>query len=295
MELWPKCAVQMSLDGIVAVESDMLSEAQSHVRQFMGIFRLLTIHCLSERWVLEKLSYLVAVRSSELPATSAAGRVTVPEKDGIRHSLITLAKDLALYRSSMASEDCGGRHEYYSFFKQLRQAFDIAALKRELREDLHDTLAVLESAWMTERRAQDALERYWKKKTSKIEKRTELNLKERERRLDITIYTISAIVTPFVIIGSLFGMNNADTPRYVPWGYTLLGCTVVSVLLLVIIWVNFYRTGPRSFALAEEKLHYQRLHLGLLVPATDALDKSMDIGPRDNFDNGGDEDDDDFE
>ncbi len=270
-ELWPKCFVEISLGGILAVEPDLIPPRQSHLKQFMSIFELLTVHCLSERWVLTKLLYLVAV-SPDITVTKS--RI---ETDCLRRSVMTLAKDLALYNSSMASADCGGRHEYYSFFKQLRQSFSIEVLKQELHEVLHDTLAVVKSTWLQARRADHALELYWKNKVIKNDRNLELNCLQRQHRLDITFYTITAAVTPFIVVASVFGMNNIDTPRQVPWGYCLLASGMFAVVLLIIVWINLNRTGPQMRALAEEKLHHRKLHLGLLVPVDDALNEEKTL------------------
>ncbi len=53
-------------------------------------------------------------------------------------------------------------HTYTQHTQHLRRVFDIAQLKDELREDLHDTLAVTESDWVEERRGHQQRERFWK-------------------------------------------------------------------------------------------------------------------------------------
>ena len=170
-------------------------------RQFMGIYGLLTLQCLSERTTLEKLSHLAAMQSQKLPLPGSIAKISLGEKNTLRRELMSLAIMLARYRSSMASDDCGGRPEFRRFFRELRRTYDIAGLKEELRDDLRDTLAMVENDWMEERRIEKKEESLHKKRIGKIERKTESIMDEQKNRFEVLLYSISVIVLPFLVVG----------------------------------------------------------------------------------------------
>ena len=249
--------VGLSREGVFGVEWAVTTSRgmgqQRFMKLFMGVYAMLTTHCLSERVTLEKLSYMAALQSQNLPDPGTSQSRNLSEKDAIRRELMALATMLVRYRSSMASDDCGGRSEFREYFQNLRLVFNIAALKSELREELQDTLSIVESDWLEEKRNEKNLELLWKLKKETISKR-KLDIQLRRKRVfDVLYSAFTALGLPFLLISGLWGMNNDDLPREVSWGYLMLGCGVVSIVLFFVIYVNFNRGRPELLALSREE------------------------------------------
>ncbi len=192
--------IATSREGLIGVEWGM--SKRTFIKQFVGIYCVLTLHCLSERVTLEKLSYLAALESQNLPAPGS--NRSLAEKDVIRRKLMSLATLLVRYRSAMASDDCGGRSEFREYFQTLRQVFSVAALKDELREELQDTLAIVESDWMEEKRNEKNSELLWKLKKDEISKRKEDITTRQKRVFDIIYSAFSALGLPFILIANIW-------------------------------------------------------------------------------------------
>jgi hypothetical protein len=113
LQLRANASIAIARDGRFGLEWGSVLK-KTFVKQFLGVFCVLTLHCLSERATLEKLSYLSALESQNLPAPGA--NRTLKDKDKARRKLLSLATMLVRYRSSMASDDCGGRSEFRLYF-----------------------------------------------------------------------------------------------------------------------------------------------------------------------------------
>jgi hypothetical protein len=137
--------------------------------------------------------------------------------------------------------------------QELRSVFGIAALKIELREELQDTLAIVESDWMEEKRNEKNSELLWKLKKDGISKRKEEILAWQKRVFDVIYSAFSALGLPFILIANIWSMNNSDLPRQVSWAYLMLGCGLVSVILFFLIYISFNRGRPELMALREEE------------------------------------------
>lgn len=244
--------IGIAREGVVGIEWESTGK-KTFVKQFMGIFGVLTLHCLSERATLEKLSYLAALQTQNLPTPGVRGTKSLAEKEGIRRELMALATMLVRYRSSMASDDCGGRSEFREYFQELRQVYSVAALKNELREELQDTLAIVESDWMEEKREAKNRELVWKLKKDEISKRRDEIRERRKRVFDVLYSAFSALGLPFLLIANVWSMNNYDLPRSVSWAYLMIGCGLCSVVLFFIIYFNFNVGRPQMHALAKEE------------------------------------------
>ncbi len=192
--------IATSREGLFGVEWG--TPKKTFLKQFVGIFCVLTLHCLSERVTLEKLSYLAALESQNLP-TPGSNR-SLAEKDLIRRKLMSLATLLVRYRSAMASDDCGGRSEFRDYFQTLRQVFNVAPLKDELREELQDTLAIVESDWMEEKRNEKNSELLWKLKKEEISKRKEDITNHQKRIFDVIYSAFSALGLPFILVSNIW-------------------------------------------------------------------------------------------
>lgn len=98
------------------------------------------------------------------------------------------------YTLQMSSDDCGGLSEYLEFFSSLRkvcthtfaslisQIFRIKEQRAELRDEIQDVLALVESSYLEEQRkdmvktaqikaAQKKLERYRDKRRERLQRR----------------------------------------------------------------------------------------------------------------------------
>lgn len=124
IQLRANAVIAVSRDGRFGLEWGS-SLKRTFVKQFLGVFCVLTLHCLSERTTLEKLSYLSALESQNLPAPGVSAGRTMSDKDKARRRLLALATMLVKYRSSMASDDCGGRSEFRLYFLVRKKVFYI--------------------------------------------------------------------------------------------------------------------------------------------------------------------------
>ncbi len=257
--LRPTCVVELSLEEVLGLEWGPRGVQKQFRKQFLGVFAVLAQHCLSERVTLEKLSYLAALLSRRLPTPGVAQQMKASEKEEVRGELMSLAMMLARYRASMAGDDCGGRAEMHEFFLEIRKAYDVGLLKSELRSDLRDTLAMVENDRVDERELDVRREKLYKKRQQRLEERKEGITDLQKRHLEILVYSIAALATPFLVLGAVFGMNNSDTPVYVPWGYLLLGGGVVSIAVFLVIMVTFQTGQPEMEALLEEEREFREL------------------------------------
>jgi hypothetical protein len=294
MHLRANAMIAVARDGRFGLEWGTALK-RTFVKQFLGVFCVLTLHCLSERTTLEKLSYLSAIESQNLPAPGMVAGRTMSDKDKARRRLLGLATMLVRYRSSMASDDCGGRSEFRLYFmvsssclllawvssccfsQELRSVFGIAGLKIELREELQDTLAIVESDWMEEKRNEKNSELLWKLKKDALSKRKEEILAWQKRVFDVIYSAFSALGLPFIIIANIWSMNNSDLPREVSWAYLMLGCGLVSVVLFFLIYITFNRGRPELKSLREEE---QALNSIRLEKFTDVVsDEAEQVQP----------------
>jgi hypothetical protein len=246
------CVVELSLEEVLGLEWGGRSQRKHFMKHFMVGFAVLAQHCLSERITLEKLSYLTALLSRKLPTPDVSRPLTAAAKEEVRAELMSLAMMLARYRASMASDDCGGRADFRDFFQEIRKAYDVGLLKNELRGDLRDTLAMVESDRVDEREIDSRRERLYKKRQQRLEVRKDRIRDAQKNNFEILIYASAALAAPFLVVCAVFGMNNYDVPAYVPWGYVLLGCGVVSIAMVLVIIVNFNRGRPALEVLREE-------------------------------------------
>ena len=267
--LWlrPNAVASLALEDIFGFCWGSSASRKLFVKQFMGILAVLTRHCLAERATLERLSYLAALQAPQLPR-----QASLAEKDAAHRALHSLALMLARYRASMASDDCGGRPEFRDFFQGVREAYDVSVLKSELREDLRDTLRLVENDRIVERKQTTRLEQRFKQKSNKLEDRKQYIRDVQQRYLEVLIYALTAVFTPFFVLAAIFGMNNDSVPTDVSWGYLVLGCGVAAIFLFLLSVLNFIRRRPQLNAVKEEvhliqelkilDRHQQALHEG---------------------------------
>lgn len=147
--------IALSQEGVLAVEWDGSTELSD---LFLGPFLILSMHVMSERDLLVKLSVLAAISSKNMGDSHS-----VMEKQNLRREMMRLVrvwqffkscfffqlvflskKTLVKYNLEMNSDQCGGRKVFRIFFSKLRQIFRVADMRLELREGLQDTFSVSE-------------------------------------------------------------------------------------------------------------------------------------------------------
>jgi hypothetical protein len=244
------CVLSVAAGGAVGIEWGGLSPMRSFSSQFFGPFLLLKRHCLSERVALEKLSYLAALHSQGLSRSSDLGRA---ESQKVRFELTRLTSLLVHYRTSMASDDCGGSAEARKQFKMLRQVHGIAALKQNLFEQLQD----VEYIMSCEMHEEDKLER--QKELSMLIYKEGLEQKQKALLqgpkvvFDVFFFAFSAIVFPLVLLATMWGSNQNDLPRGVSWGWLLVGSAFGSIVLLLLFLFIYLRMFPRLKQLEQSR------------------------------------------
>ena len=242
--------VSVSSTGAVCIEE---GGSSAHRLLWQGQWLALRRHCLAELTTLEKLLHLTAVHSQGL-ATGTRAHPLVQEQ------LMNLSSKLVQYRSSMASEDCGGPSEARLFFKMTRQGLQIGSLKEELFEQLQDVEYVLSVEHNEDLKIARAKEQAWRVKEDAAELR-QLQIEESPKMtFDVLFFAFSAVVFPFVLFATLFGSNQADLPVHVSWGALLIAAAVLSALSLVGYAVIYYRS--RKVLQRLEKQQKQHLDAG---------------------------------
>ena len=244
------CVLSVAAGGAVGIEWGGVSPMQSFSNQFFGLFLLLKRHCLSERVALEKLGFLAALHSQGLSRTTDLGRA---ESQKARFELTRLTSLLVHYRTSMASEDCGGSAVARKQFKMLRQVHGIAGLKQNLFEQLQDVEYILSC----EMHEEDQLERQRELSLlihkEGLEQRQKALLQGPKIVFDVFFFAFSAVVFPIVLIATMFGSNQDDLPRETSWAGLLIGAAIVAALLLLLFLFIYLRQLPRLKTLEQDR------------------------------------------
>ncbi len=273
-------AVGLAREGIVGLVWNSRTSS-SFQKRFFGIYMALALHCLSERVTLEKLSYLEALSSQFLPSATGTderimGDSKKSRKEEAREEIVALATSLVRYRTCMATDDCGGRPEYGEFFQVLRALYSIAELKKELGEEVHDMLAIVNGDWNEERRRNKKKEMVWKIKRDELSKlisRTKDNTKVLS---DVTSNAILGVTFPMMLGINLFSMNVLTLPFDFPWATVIIvsGC-FSGFMLLVFLGVYYYFQRSLT-ALKKEKEELNREWHNRLRNTTESIEQAED-------------------
>lgn len=183
LRLYPHSVLGMAREGVFGLCWGEIEEHRTFQHQFHNALYVLSLHALSERITLERLSYLEALRSQSLPsqyvspialaAASVSPAVVLDQsylnaKDKARNDIARLSNMLVRYRSCMASDDCGGRPEYNEYFVILRQLYSVPELKEEIGEELQDMLSVVHRDYIEEYQRAKSLQEEWEMKRDEI-------------------------------------------------------------------------------------------------------------------------------
>lgn len=153
------CWFSFSREGIVGLEymkKDETSTGPSFMQSFAPLSFVLTVHCLSERLTLEKLSYLTALRSQSLDIVLEG-----MDRQLIQRRLQAVNSMLVRYRASMSTDDCGGPIEARKYFRVMRFSQSIIKVKATLQQQLMDADFVLRSEANEERQKDLESEQRW--------------------------------------------------------------------------------------------------------------------------------------
>ena len=239
--------VSSASTGSVCIET---GGATSHRATWEGQWLVLRRHQLAELATVERLLYLTAIHSQELSRAAGA-------HPAVREELTRLSAELLHYRSTMASEDCGGPAEARLFFKMTRRSLQISELKQELYDQLQDVEFVLDAEHKEALKISRTQEQKWRVKKDGVRSRRREMEERPKRAFDVMFFSFSAIVFPFVLLATIFGSNQDDLPRYVSWLSLVIAASVLSGLLLVTFALVYYQSR-RTLQQLREK---QKQHL----------------------------------
>ena len=244
--------VGLSREGVFGLVWDVRNK-KTFFKQFFGIFKLLSLHCLSERVTLEKLLFLAALQSQNLPGSGASGKLDLRKKEMNRREIVDLAVMLVKYRSCMSSEDCGGRPLLGEYFHILRHLYAISNLKRELGESVQDMLAIVNRDWNEERQKAKRKEVYWKLKRDEIAKQLSTATSKLQMKFDIASNGFIGVTFPMVLFINLFAMNVNNTPTYTSWAGVTVAGILVGIIFVGIFVVIYLRGKAQVDAVTQEK------------------------------------------
>eukprot|EP01112_Ceratiomyxa_fruticulosa_P003287 TRINITY_DN13656_c0_g2_i1.p1 TRINITY_DN13656_c0_g2~~TRINITY_DN13656_c0_g2_i1.p1 ORF type:complete len:338 (-),score=72.33 TRINITY_DN13656_c0_g2_i1:133-1083(-) len=224
-------------------------------KKFQGIYLILSLHAFGERSVLEELSTLAAFQADNMKLEAGTGvgmrGVDMDSIQKSRNEMKELATLVARFTISMSSDDCGGPSEYSEFFTTLRRVFGIPTKRAELREELQDTLALLESSYLEERRRLKVEEQREEKADRERIRKIRLMKESHKHKYDTMFSAISSLTIPAVLLSSLFGMNISGLPDIKFWQMLIL-IGVISLIALVVQLICF--KGMDKFEPLEETL-----------------------------------------
>lgn len=246
--------LQVRADFVVCITREGVSSfawgESNNYEQVLKIQSVLVAHCLTERFTLEKLSYLAALKSQQLVI---AGNEEFTVHD-LRRKVAALAIKVVRYCNSMVPDDCGGSiSEHQEFFTLLRSVFRIKELKKELCEQVQDMLAIIDKHWLNEEMEAT------KKALSRTLQRDNLykQLQAAEKRatlvMDVASNLVVGVSLPMVLGINFFSMNNFDAPLWVPWKAVVIASAVVSIVIVGGLGLLFFRYRQRLLPLAVEK------------------------------------------
>jgi hypothetical protein len=199
-------------------------------KKFQGIYLILSIHAHGERAVLEELSTLAASYADFIQLDMESS--SMKEIESSRAQMKELATLVARFTISMSSDDCGGQSEYSEFFSTIRQTFGIPHQRAELREELQDTFALLESGFLEERRRVKMEEQKEQRMEKERARKEKVNKEAGKHRYETLLSTLSSVTIPAVLISSIFGMN-LDVPQMEFW-VVIMVMVSISIVVLVL-------------------------------------------------------------
>jgi hypothetical protein len=273
--------VSMSREGVFGLVWDAEREG-SFFDHFMGLYLTLTLHALSERVTLEKLSYLEALYSQHLPAHEDGKRAAREHIELARASVLSLASLLVRYSSCMASGECGGRPEHGEFLSILRRLYRLVELKQELGEEVQDMLEIVNREWDEARRRSKKKEHLWDLRHGEISRQISRTRDSATLMSDVVSNSLLGVTFPLTLAINLFSMNLDTLPREFPWSWVLIisGAFSGGMVLLFLGVFFFYRNKLAAVKAEKVKLLQERSER-LRLAAGSIDDDEQDVRPDD--------------
>jgi len=136
----------------------------------------------------------------------------------------------------------GGLSEYLEYFSALRKIFRIKDQRNELREEIQDVLALVESSYLDEQRRADFETAEIKAAQKRLERYREKREERDQDRFENFAAILLSLTLPLSVISALFGMNLRDFPVHTPF-WVLVGIGVSIGLGLIISFFLYPRTS----------------------------------------------------
>eukprot|EP01125_Pyxidicula_operculata_P017420 TRINITY_DN6104_c0_g1_i1.p1 TRINITY_DN6104_c0_g1~~TRINITY_DN6104_c0_g1_i1.p1 ORF type:complete len:582 (+),score=120.97 TRINITY_DN6104_c0_g1_i1:389-2134(+) len=209
-------------------------EVQKWYKVFLGIYLLLAVHVQGEKAILLELSNMSSNSAELLKIIAKKGENSLGDIVKIRNDLFSMAVMMTRYTIQMGSHDCGGLSDYVEFFSSLRSIFRIRQRRHELRADIQDVLALVESSYLEEQRKYTEVERILAQDDKRVKYEIEKKKFQHQSRFERWVGVVSIMFLPIVVISGIMGMNLDDIPHDLPFYPTLGVIFGVSILLLVI-------------------------------------------------------------
>eukprot|EP01124_Arcella_intermedia_P009415 TRINITY_DN1613_c0_g1_i7.p1 TRINITY_DN1613_c0_g1~~TRINITY_DN1613_c0_g1_i7.p1 ORF type:complete len:659 (+),score=110.64 TRINITY_DN1613_c0_g1_i7:27-2003(+) len=228
-------------------------EVRKWHKVFLGIYLILAIQIQGEKSMLLELSNLSAHAGSllkqKLEQISEKRDEILPEVAKLRTQLASLAVLMTQYTLQMSSDDCGGKSEYIEFFTAQRNIMGIRSQRNELREEIQDVLALVESSYREEQRKFSTLVYNFRKSEKKSSKARDQEIFSSRSSYQTMTALISIFALPPIILGGLFGMNLDDLPREVPF-YPALGASLClsMILFIIFMFINLRNTKKQKMS-----------------------------------------------
>jgi len=240
-------------------------EVEKWHKVFLGIYLILAIHVQGEKAILLELSNLSAHAGSLLKQIAwdrtHKHEETLPGIVKLRTQLGSLAALMTRYTLQMSSDNCGGLSEYVEFFTTLRTIFGIRNQRNELREEIQDVLALVESSYLEEQRKYAELSTFYQRQEKRQNKIRDAKASATQNRNQNIISVVSIFTLPIMILSGLFGMNNSDLPTYLHFLPCLFVTISISfVLLIIFVLIVWERKPPPA---PETSLIVPRISLSL--------------------------------
>lgn len=274
--------IGLSREGTVCISWPTSAEnryfdVQTWPKLFQGIYLILGMQAHAESAVLSELGYLSMGQADMLRTDTS-----FDEMEKYRFQLRELAAMMVRYTLSMSSDDCGGRSEYAHFFSDLRHVLGTPSAKQEIREQIDDVLAIVESQYMEEqkkikrREMVEQMEQLVRKKESGKTKEA------KRRRFEIAVAAITAITLPILMAAGLFGMNVPNLPEWDFWPLVggLVGISFLLLIVLLVLWWFAFRNKTKA---KEQNRKIKKGLSKLPHKGSELVRKSMEWNSRSRF------------
>jgi hypothetical protein len=244
-------------------------EAEDYVDEFMEIYLPIGERCYAERLVYTALGmlsarYVDALDLAHQPGFDDEDKEDVvdgeeqPEQQVGGHHGQTIMGHCrrlrqlatAMVRVTLHSDSCFHSHNprYASFAEEMRHRLGSSQAKAEIREQIEDLLAIVESVHDEQQKVAWHKEQKEAKQAYKME-RQRLALQERNRRrVEIIFVTLSVAGVPMFVLTNLFSMNVPDIPQIDFWIMVGILCAIGGGFLtfMILVWFFCFRNKVKS-------------------------------------------------